>query len=310
MNRAIQGPVAAIGIGSNSVRLLVAERLSGRTSAVERMETVTRLASYRVAAGGARYLADDAMRATLAAADNFAQHARRRGATLVGVLATEAVRVAENRMELIEPLETHLGVPVTVIGGEEEVALGWRTITSGYEEGANLGVIDIGGASTGLSVGTAGSELPADAASLKLGARTAMLRFRLDRPTPPDEVASAVTALSLELGRPVSTMQPPPEIAVVIGGTATVLAGVKYNSLDGDTWTDALVDRPWLAGWLERIAPLDLDGRTAARVPLDLADVAVAGGAILLAVLDAWHLRRFYVSQKNILDGFIQGIHE
>jgi exopolyphosphatase/pppGpp-phosphohydrolase len=67
-----------------------------------------------------------------------------------------------------------------------------------------------------------------------------------------------------------------------------------------------MTDRTWLDNWLRSIAPSTLDGRIAAGVPHDRADVILAGGAILLAILDVWGLRRFYVSQRNILDGFIE----
>src|SRR6476659_10222755 len=133
--------LAAIGIGSNSVRLLVAEVVVGHARAVERLETVTRLGSYEVGEGGVALLREEAVRDTRAAASTLAQHARERGAKLVGVIATEAVRAAASRGELMGPLERELGMAVTVIGQVEEAGLGWHAISMGYETSARLGVI-------------------------------------------------------------------------------------------------------------------------------------------------------------------------
>lgn len=189
MNNAHSRRVAAIGVGSNSVRLLIAEGSGGRLSALERLETVTRLASFREASGGAPYLSDESIGKTWATVNNFAQHAWECDATLLGVIATESVRAAANRSSLIDPLERDLGIPVTVISSEEEAMLGWQAIASSYETSAHLGVIDIGGASSDLSVGRADSPEPQDVTSVKLGSRTLMRQFNLDQPTQPSQLA-------------------------------------------------------------------------------------------------------------------------
>ena len=300
-----EGRLAAIGIGSNSVRLLLADTGQGQFSAIERMETVTRLAAYRTAQSDRPLLTAEAIENTLAAVDNFAHHAWERGARLVGVVATEAVRSAGNRRELTDGVEKALGIEVTVLDGEEEARLGWQTVAAGYEPGAALAVIDIGGASTGIAVGTGGSLDPDEAESIRIGGRTLGQSFHLDEPLGPGMLGSIIGNLEAEWGRKAGAMRPTPEICVVIGGTATVLAAARHNSLDGDSWTDAIADRGWLGDWLERVAVLSRKGREGAGVPAAYTDIIVGGGAILLVLLDAWGLGHFYVSERNILDGYI-----
>jgi exopolyphosphatase/guanosine-5'-triphosphate,3'-diphosphate pyrophosphatase len=292
--------LAVISIGSNSVRLLVAQRQpGGHIRALERLEQVTRLAQYKSAIDGETLLGEDVVRDTLEAARRFARHAASQGSMLIGIVATEAVRAAANRAVLLGALERELAVPVTVVSGEEEAALGWRAVASNYaHQGEYLGVVDIGGASTDLSLGRSTSSRPDSVKSLKVGSRTLMRRFGLDSPTSPDRLWEVVVTLVGELDPP---LQPKPDVIVVIGGTASVLKAVRGSEGEGEP-----IERTWLVKWLEEASAGDLSDRVALGVPADRADVIAAGGAILLAVLKMWDLEQFYVSQRNILDGFLE----
>lgn len=297
--------LAAIGIGSNSVRLLIA--LEGeRLSAVERLDTVTKLAAYSSGPGGALLLSEESIRDSCAAASTFAHHAWEQGARLLGVVATEAVRAAANGGELIRTLERELGVPVCGISGDLEAALGWQPLSYIYEPGIYLGVIDIGGGSTDLSVGRAAYPHPDAVVSLSVGARTLTQKLGLDRPVAAAEIASALSTAASELGPRAAALNPRPRVGVVIGGTAGVLAEM-YQAWSGqDNGAPPLIDRTWLENWVQQIAALDLHERALSGVPLPLTDIVVAGGVILLTLLDTWNLGQFYVSERNILDGFIE----
>jgi exopolyphosphatase/guanosine-5'-triphosphate,3'-diphosphate pyrophosphatase len=303
-------PVAAIGIGSNSVRLLIVGRSEHgeHAQAMERREQVTRLAGYSMA-GYERLLEAKSVEETLRAALGFARHAQERGANLVGVIATEAVRASSNRDELTSRLEEELGLPITVISGEEEARLGWFAVTASednLDNGATLGVVDIGGGSTDLSVGYAGVEVPESVVSIQVGSRTAMRRFDLHRAVELTKLWGILSSVAIETSPQLSSLEPKPGAAIVIGGTAEVLAGV-YNAQEGtDSAERVLIERDWLARWLSRMALVGQEGRVAQGVPADRADVIVAGGVILLSLLEAWGLRQFSVSKRNILDGFIR----
>ena len=322
-------PLAVIGIGSNSVRLLVATATTDTAhtahngphttiQALERMETVTRLAGYDSAPdAGIFRLSSQAISDTLAAARHFARRAREMGALLTAVLATEAVRAASNRAHLTDALERDLGLPVRVITGEEEATLGWLAISASLDYGAgtedrHIAVVDIGGGSTDLSVGQAGAGQPLSTKSLKAGSRTLMQRFSLDRAVTPDQLRAAMSALLMEVTLEAVTMRPRPQVAVVIGGTADVLEQVRHTHTHthhahpaSDAHSDEPVTRTWLMQWMGRMSGADMKERVARGVPPDRADVKVAGAALLLSVLDAWGLRRFYTSKRNILDGFL-----
>jgi exopolyphosphatase/guanosine-5'-triphosphate,3'-diphosphate pyrophosphatase len=165
--------------------------------------------------------------------------------------------------------------------------------------------MDIGGGSTDISVGSPGSPTPEAVRSIKLGSRTVTHLFGLDTPTGPERLVSIMSTLMQEL-EPQLDVHPQPALAVVIGGTADVLAAISSHA-SGALYTnqDALIDRNWLHEWLERISSLDLVERAAEGVPEDRADLIVAGCAILLSLLDIWCLDEFYTSRRNILDGLL-----
>lgn len=303
---------ALIGIGSNSTRLLVAQRVGERTSVIERGEVVTRLAGYKTMADGRMMLTPEAIRDTVEAAASFAQRVREHGATLSGVVGTEAMRAASNGSELTEALERDLGVPVSVISGEEEARLGWLAVAlspqtrSDAGTGVPLGVIDIGGGSTDLSVGYSGQPQPQSVLSIDMGGRTVMRRFGLHRPIERTMLMATVSALNIELARRASALRPSPHTTIVIGGTASVFANLYRRTTGNELGAeDTSITALWLDKQLKDLSLLDLEGRVALGVPSDRADVIVAGGAILLTLLQAWGLAECYASERNILDGYL-----
>lgn len=305
--------LALIGIGSNSTRLLIATRVDGEIRVLGRGERVTRLAGYRIMPDGRALLTEEAIAATLGAATTFAERAHQLGATLSGVVATEAVRAASNSGELTQALEQQLGTPVKILSGEEEARFGWTAVASssaflaaGGEE-TTIGVIDIGGGSTDLSVGYSGHEKPESVLSLNTGGRTVMSRFGLQRVIERTTLMGTMSSLNIEIARRVSALRPAAQAAIVIGGTAAVFAALRSKTAgDGALAGDTLIDGMWLDLQLKKLSLIDVAGRVAMGVPEDRADVIVAGAAILLIVLQAWGLTECYASERNILDGYIQ----
>jgi len=300
--------VALIGIGSNSVRLLVAEREGVNIRVLERSERVTRLGGYRITANGRAFLTEGAMRDTLEAAQDFAERVSVVDATLVAVVATEAMRAASNSDSLKDALESALSVPVTVLSGEDEASLGWcaASTLANIDRETPIAIIDIGGASTDLSVGYAGRPAPEAVASVATGGRTAMRRFSLDLPIERSKLMGVVSALAIELSRDVSALRPKPQAAVVIGGTASVLKALQHATSGGLVAEDAPLDVVWLDRRLKEMSVVGSEARAAMGVPADRADIIVAGAAILLVMLQLFGPTHFHVSERNILDGYLQ----
>ncbi|HEX3112943.1 MAG TPA: exopolyphosphatase, partial [Candidatus Eisenbacteria bacterium] len=158
--------IGAVDIGTNSVRLLVAdvddrERL--RTA--HRMGEISRLGEGIDRTG----LIDEAAAArTLECLERFVHEAEYSGASRIRVAGTNAFRVARNGPEIAARFADRIGYPVEILTGEEEAQLVFLAVLSG--QGASPGkavVVDIGGGSTEIITGE--GERGTQVISLELG---------------------------------------------------------------------------------------------------------------------------------------------
>lgn len=145
------GPVAIIDIGSNSVRLVVYERLSRSATPLFNEKELCELAR-GVAASGR--LHPHAIASTLTALRRFRLLCSQMGVTAVHVLATAAAREAVNGPDFIASVEAITGVPVSLLSGAEEARLTALGVISGIEHpdgiagdlgGGSLELIDVNG---------------------------------------------------------------------------------------------------------------------------------------------------------------------
>src|SRR5712692_9307826 len=147
---------ATIDIGTNSVLLLVAERLKGGDFApiVERAE-ITRLGRD---VDRTHRLSEQGIEDTLAVLTRFAAEARAAGALQIAILATSAVRDAQNGADFLRAAQERAGVQVEVISGDREAQLTYLAVFQEFgrtEPIHPLVVIDIGGGSTEFVYGAA-----------------------------------------------------------------------------------------------------------------------------------------------------------
>ena len=196
---------AVIDIGSNSVRLMLAERgFSGRKSIA-----VTRLSEGLSAIGR---LSPAATERTVNAVKAFAAQAGEWGAEITYVFATEAVRSASNGKDFCIALESQTGLTAHVLTGEQEALSAFAGVSGLFPE-ETAGVIDIGGASTELTVG-AGDDV-SFCKSIGIGAVGLLERAGRDRA----ELEKIIASKLGELGE-----VPPFGRFAAVSGTATALA--------------------------------------------------------------------------------------
>ena len=157
--------VAAIDLGTNSVRLLVARFVRDESRPVElsRDMVITRLGQGVDKAGR---ISPAALERTVRVIERFARRARALGAERVHLCATSAVRDASNREDLAAAVRRHVGEPMEVLTGQEEARLTFLGATRGLEAPAPYLVVDIGGGSTEFVIGT---DQPAQALSAQIG---------------------------------------------------------------------------------------------------------------------------------------------
>jgi len=138
--------IAAVDVGSNSTRLLVADiTASGNVVPVARDLQTTRLGR---GMGGGRLLAP-AMESTLRVIKQFVDRAERAGAAKIVIAATSAVRDAANRDDFASAVRAATGLELQVLSGIEEARLSYLGVTGALGDYVqNTVVVDIGGGST------------------------------------------------------------------------------------------------------------------------------------------------------------------
>jgi exopolyphosphatase / guanosine-5'-triphosphate,3'-diphosphate pyrophosphatase len=293
--------VAVIDVGSNSTRLLVAD-VDGGVSVLERQSRVTRLGRGVDLSG---QLSDEAIEAACAAVADYVAICGEAGAERVTAIATSAVRDASNGEAFVAELRERFALSARVLDGEEEARLTYRGATFEQPPSIPTLVIDIGGGSTEMVVGT-GTEI-AFHASLQAGVvRHTERHIPGDPPTAVELEALAGDVRTLigdALGSDGSARA---SAGIAVAGTPTSLAAVELElepydpaRVHGHVLSLATIQR-----LLSRFASAPLAERAA--IPglhPDRAPTIIAGCVILIEAMRAFDLDRIEVSEHDILYG-------
>jgi exopolyphosphatase/guanosine-5'-triphosphate,3'-diphosphate pyrophosphatase len=266
--------VAAIDLGTNTTRLLVADVVHDEVDALARRSVVTRLGE---GVDATRTLRPEAIGRVRAVLEEYKRELDELGAERVVAVATSAVRDAANGRAFLADLERDYGFPTRLLSGDDEAALTLRGVGAVDEDTL---VLDVGGGSTELITA-------AFRTSLDVGSARVTERFLQSDPPTAEELAAAAVY--------VRGLLPPLEPTRAIGVAGTV---AQLQELAGEL-TPATV-----AAELERLASLPLDERR--RVPgLDPARAPVIVGGVLVVdeVLRRYGLDRLEFSVCDLLDG-------
>jgi exopolyphosphatase/guanosine-5'-triphosphate,3'-diphosphate pyrophosphatase len=227
---------ACIDIGSNTTRLLVAEHSGERLEPIVQERAFTRLG--RVCRAGAA-VPEEVVAGLTEVVAAQARQAREAGAGALRAVATAALRRVANGAEVCAALGAAAGVPVELLSAEEEAALAFAGATWACTEEASdapLGVVDVGGGSSELIVGTRAGGV-SWSRSLALGSGDlADAHLHSD---PPSRVA--LDAIRAEVAEALAGIELPPVVrAVAVGGSATSLSRLVGPLLDADTLAAAV----------------------------------------------------------------------
>jgi exopolyphosphatase/guanosine-5'-triphosphate,3'-diphosphate pyrophosphatase len=281
--------VAAIDLGTNTTRLIVADVTDGTVDAILRRTTITRLGE---GVDSRRRL----LPLPIARVRNCLADYRRELESLVAeralVVATSAVRDAENGEAFLGEIEWSYGFTTRLLSGEEEADLTLRGV--GEVDGETV-VIDIGGGSTELIV--AGERVSTELGSVRLTERF----LGSDPPTAGEleELARAVRSALEE--EDLSAKR-----GIGVAGTVTSLAALDLGLVeyDADRVHGHRLAQDAVRAQLERLAALPLaERREVPGLEPERAPVIVAGAEILLEVMRHLGLAEIEVSERDLLDG-------
>jgi exopolyphosphatase/guanosine-5'-triphosphate,3'-diphosphate pyrophosphatase len=292
--------VAVVDIGSNSTRLLIAEVDGGRVSEVERQSRVTRLGRGVDLSG---QLSAEAIEAACEAIADYMAICRGAGVETIEAIATSAVRDASNGGAFVAELRERFALSARVLDGEEEARLTYLGATSEQRPSEPTLVVDIGGGSTELIVGT-GEEI-AFHTSLQAGVvRHSERHISSDPPTTSELEALAADVRALI--ESATADQPGANAGIAVAGTPTSLASIELSlepydpkQVHGHTLTLVSIQR-----LLSQLASAPLSKRVEITgMHPDRAPNIVAGVVILIETMRAFGLDRVEVSEHDILYG-------
>ncbi len=310
---------AVIDIGTNTVKLLVADVAASHINPVAAKDKTTRLGEGVDRTG---WLSMKAIERTVATVDEFVAVARQLGAADIRAFATSAVRDAANPQDFLAACP----LPVEVISGQREADLIFRGVTSDPDwAGKPLLVLDVGGGSAELVRGQDGRV--EEWKSLPLGAVRLLEQFGDDFARLTEHLRR--TLLPVMTGRANWPSQPSGESLTAsagwvparcqqnklaecrfigTGGAITTLARVA-RGMDGQDFRSTPLDQARLTqedlrAWVSRLNALPLrERKKVPGLPPERADIIVPGGMVFVVAMELLGAREIVVSTRNLRYG-------
>ena len=294
--------LAAIDVGTNSVRLYVAETDRDGLHQLDRDLIITRLGR---GVDETKRLGDEPVKRTLDAIRKYHDRAVELGAERVRIAATSAVRDATNRNAFFDGVRSGTGLEAEVLSGDGEARLSFLGATSELSEGAPYLVLDIGGGSTEFVVGDREPEVwvSMDIGSVRLTER----HVRTDPPTTAEieaviaDADAAVAAAKAIVGTGARTL-------VGLSGTITTMTAVALDlkGYDHEAIHHARLSLEQVRSVERRLTEMTTDARRSLpAMPPGREDVIVAGSTILRRVMEGFGFDEVLVSEADILDGLV-----
>jgi exopolyphosphatase/guanosine-5'-triphosphate,3'-diphosphate pyrophosphatase len=298
--------LAAIDFGTNTARLLVAEKTAEGTFKhilIER-EIV------RMGGGFSREigLSGEAIRRGLGCLTRFAHTLKNHDVSCVRAVATSAVRDAANGQDFITTVRQQTGIVLTIIDGEREGALTLAGVIAGLDSTSDdLFVFDVGGGSTEYTLALKGK--PVFIKSLPLG----VVRLTEGKSSTAEmqrKICKELDGLKAELDRTEFSVRPDLSLLVGTAGTATTLAAIKLKM---ESYDYRKVNNSWLTldeirAIYAELLPLSPEERVAIPgLEKGREDLIIAGTLLTMQTMEQFGFSSMKVSDYGLLEGLIVG---
>jgi len=305
----VNQPHAAIDIGSNTFRLLIARPAgSGHILPWKTMDYAHRIVRLGEGLHHSGSLTGDAIQRALKALHEFAAMLKQHGISpsRTQAVATAAVREADNGPAFCDRIESETGIHIRIIDGDTEAALSLQGAAAVLlpETRRNMLLFDIGGASTEFIRADDGNLI--NAVSCRLGVVRLVEAFLKTDP-PSDSDYQAMKAAAREhLDTVGSGWTDVPHHLVGTAGTVTTLAAIDLNLFpyDADAVNNHAITSKGFYGLRDKLLALTHAEREAmATIEAGRADLIIAGLAIIEAIMDHWHFEQFVTVDAGLLEG-------
>ncbi len=304
--------LAAIDVGTNSLRLIVAEALpDGSYRVLDDEKAVTRLGKGLARTGR---LDPKSMEESAIAIARMKGIAEGYGARMIRAIGTCAVREASNRDEFCRLVQSRSGLVLQPISADQEARLAFLSAASAFDlSGAGVGVVDVGGGSTEIVLASGG--VVERVWTLPLGAVRLTEQFEgCHLPSGDRAYQRLRRSIRRVLKKALRDAPFVPQFIIGTGGTFTALAGVSAHRGERAGFGDVLpfqvrgyeMQRSEVKHLLEFMRQTPPRART--RIPglsPDRAEIIVAGAAIVEAVLKRLGVNSLRVHDRGIRDGLL-----
>jgi exopolyphosphatase / guanosine-5'-triphosphate,3'-diphosphate pyrophosphatase len=300
---------AAVDIGTNSTRLLVADT-DGADQALrplDRRMVITRLGQ---GVDATHRLHPDAIQRTVAVLAEYRQVLEGLGAERVRATATSAARDAENRDDFFLAAKDALGVEPELLAGSEEARLSFLGATAGLDAPVPYLVVDIGGGSTEFVLG---DREPEGLISVDIGCVRLSEQFLASDPPMPEELSAAVSVARDHLADVERAIPAARDAATLIGlaGTVTTVAAIELGGYDQSRTHHFRLSRAAAEDVFRTLATEPAaDRRHNPGLDPGRVDVIVGGVAILVTIMRVLEFDEMLVSEADILDGLVRSLAE
>ena len=291
---------AVIDIGSNSIRLFVGQNINNDVVILHRDLKTTRLGRGVSKEG---ILDPISMEKSLDVIESFCYRARSMGCEIIKAYATSAVREASNGRDFVERVKKLSGIDVGALSGEEEARLSFEGAKAGLKIGGAALVIDIGGGSTELTVG---SDEIIKSVSLPMGAVRFTQNILFSDPPTPEEVQKAdaeAGKLLTEFAGFYNPFNQDNDISSIgVGGTFTTLAALaqELRVYDSDKVHGFALDISVIEKIFSRLLSLTVvQKKSLPGLQPERADIITAGSLIALAIMRRLNLFSIKVSESD-----------
>ena len=288
---------AAIDIGTNSLRLLLAQIRGNKFTYRKKELAPTRIGESVDEEG---YISPEGMARNLKALELFVNKARDYGAGKIMAIGTSGLRDAKNAEDFVKKAHDRLGIKIKILSGQEEAQLGYRGVCLALKEAGRVLLVDIGGGSTEFILGQAGQLQ--EAYSEDIGAVRITERVGEDY----ERLYSLVeNNMGARLGQ---LKDKRIEEVIAIGGTINRLAAIdqELETYDQDKIHNYCLTLASIRTIKKRLSGMTLEERKQVKgLQAERADIIIGGIAILLCIMEGLSIKKIRISEYDGLEGII-----
>jgi exopolyphosphatase/guanosine-5'-triphosphate,3'-diphosphate pyrophosphatase len=297
--------LAAIDVGTNSLRLIIAEALrGGEYRILDEEKATTRLGKGLSSTGKLNPVAVEqsleALRRMKQIADGFQVHELK-------AIGTCAVREAEDGEKFRRRVKEEAGLDLIIISAEEEARLAFFSVARSFNlDGKNVAVADIGGGSTEIIL--ASGNLIEALCTTPLGAVRMTEMYGGGQNLSSEQFDELIEAIDRELRRQTRDVLLEPHQLIGSGGTFTTLAEIVMASKGqtGLPLRGSEITRAEVRHLLDRLRKMTPEARRSLPgLSPDRADIIVAGVAIIDRLMRQFNLNRVTIHDRGVRDGLL-----